>query len=184
MVGTVPYFELHIRPMFRRLDRDHMYWELDLWNYNHVSTHAKHIAKFLRRPLQQAMPTKATGGPWPEGWILVFEQWVDAGCPRLSMTSGKYSAQRIRSGEIILSIDVQLVNGAEDAWLDREDSAGGVAVYTLYLRPAPGNKTNSPRSIKVEEIITDTRVRQLIIVDAAGCQVVPIKTNTDSEPKD
>ena len=34
-----PYFEIYIRPMFRIIDRDHMLFFGDLWDYDFVKAH-------------------------------------------------------------------------------------------------------------------------------------------------
>ena len=174
MADQRPFFELHIRPMFRLLDRAHMAWSLDLANYEEVRAHADVIARFLRRPPPQTMPTVDTGGPWPEGWIAVFEQWVDADCPRLEVTAGVYAAQRIGNGNIIVSVDVDLDNGAAAAWPELEASAADVAEYTLYLRPAPDGVKEPPRQTKSREVITDNSVTSIYINDADGRQSIPI----------
>ena len=47
MAERKPVFELHIRPMFRLLDRQHMIFhgDLDLWDYDAVKTHSAEILR-------------------------------------------------------------------------------------------------------------------------------------------
>ena len=174
MVDAVPYFELHIKPMFRRIDRDHMLFELDLWDYDDVKNNSQQIKTVLRRQSQQIMPPINYGGGWPEGWISVFELWVDKDFPRLSLTSGNYKAQRLSNGQIKLSANVMLTDSTEAAWLNREESAYNVAEYTLYLRPVQGGATGRNRQANSIEIIADTTVSIVFINDVKGRQEVPI----------
>src|SRR5262245_25153684 len=137
-----PYFELHIRPMFRAIDRDHMLWKLDLWDYDKVKALAPRIAEMLRKAPPNCMPTTASGGPWPEGWIEVFESWMATGYQRLPLTAGQYSARRLGNGQILLNVSVQLQNGADNTWLDRVPSPSSPAEYSLTFEPAHARKPN------------------------------------------
>ena len=76
-----PVFELHIRPMFRLLDREHMSkWDpaFDLWDLDAVWTMRNEILTRVRDVGD--MPGDRYGGPWaaPE-WIALFERWVATG---------------------------------------------------------------------------------------------------------
>ena len=71
-----PVFELHIRPMFRLIDDDHMLQRnFDLADFETVKEQASEILDRLRS--SSPMPTQATGGPWPEEWITLFERWTE-----------------------------------------------------------------------------------------------------------
>ena len=59
MVERTPVFELHIRPLFRPLDRQHMLRvrpDLDLWSYDAVKNFAPAIQKRVGPPTP-SMPT-------------------------------------------------------------------------------------------------------------------------------
>jgi hypothetical protein len=172
-MAVVPYFELHIRPMFRAIDRDHMLWKLDLSNYDEVVELAHEIALILRKAPPNHMPTKAAGGPWPEGWIQVFESWIATGCKRLLRTNGQYSARRLGDGQVILSVKVQLQNGAEDTWLERAPSALTQAEYTLLLRPAPDGVQEPARMMLFEEVLAGP-IDSIVLNDTSGRHDVPI----------
>jgi hypothetical protein len=45
MAERKPVFELHIRPLFRLLDRQHMLFKLDLWDYDAVKAHSAEILR-------------------------------------------------------------------------------------------------------------------------------------------
>ena len=67
MADRTPVFEMHIRPLFRLVDRQHMLRvraELDLWNYDAVKTFAPIILQKIGGP-NPSMPTPGVGGAWP-----------------------------------------------------------------------------------------------------------------------
>jgi CDGSH-type Zn-finger protein/truncated hemoglobin YjbI len=68
-------FEQHIKPMFRRMDRQSMSFAFDLWSHRDVSAHAGRI---LDRLEAGTMPCD---GAWPKEWIATFRRWIDVGMP-------------------------------------------------------------------------------------------------------
>src|SRR6267154_2145665 len=78
-----PVFELHIRPMFRLLEREHMTTLLtpgiDLWDLDAVWAKRNLILGRLRAEGLQTMPGAQVGGPWPAEWISLFERWAATG---------------------------------------------------------------------------------------------------------
>jgi CDGSH-type Zn-finger protein/truncated hemoglobin YjbI len=68
-------FAQHIKPLFRRRDRQSMSFAFDLWSHADVSQHAEAI---LGRLVAGTMPCD---GPWPQEKTDVFRRWVDAGKP-------------------------------------------------------------------------------------------------------
>ena len=68
-------FEKHIKPLFRRRDRQSMSFAFDLWSHDDVSQHA---AAILDRLAAGTMPCD---GAWPAEKTAVFRRWVDAGTP-------------------------------------------------------------------------------------------------------
>src|ERR1041385_1294724 len=88
-MAVTPYWEIHIRPMFRLIDHDHMTSFFDLFDYDAVVQNADDIVDAVSGG---AMPPSSTGGPWPEEWVALFTRWRDAHCPRLGSASGvKYA---------------------------------------------------------------------------------------------
>jgi CDGSH-type Zn-finger protein/truncated hemoglobin YjbI len=73
--GTPVSFAQHIKPLFRRMDRESMKFAFDLWSYEDVRAHARAI---LDRLQQGTMPCD---GAWSADKIAVFERWVDTGAP-------------------------------------------------------------------------------------------------------
>jgi hypothetical protein len=70
-------YVLHIRPLFRPIDIDHMKpIGIDLGSYADVKSRANDI---LLRLQDKSMPTAGTSGPWPDEWIGLFARWIAEG---------------------------------------------------------------------------------------------------------
>jgi CDGSH-type Zn-finger protein/truncated hemoglobin YjbI/ferredoxin len=68
-------FSAHVRPLFRRVDRQSMLFAFDLWAYDDV---VRHAAEILRRVENGTMPCD---GAWPTAKVETFRRWVEAGAP-------------------------------------------------------------------------------------------------------
>jgi CDGSH-type Zn-finger protein/truncated hemoglobin YjbI/ferredoxin len=68
-------FDQHVRPLFRRRDRQSMQFAFDLWSHDDVSRHADAILERLRNG------TMPCDGAWPPEQTDVFTRWIDSGCP-------------------------------------------------------------------------------------------------------
>jgi CDGSH-type Zn-finger protein/truncated hemoglobin YjbI/ferredoxin len=66
-------FEQHIKPLFRRRDRDSMRFAFDLWSHDDVAEHADAILERL------AAGTMPCDGAWPPERVDAFRRWVEAG---------------------------------------------------------------------------------------------------------
>lgn len=73
--GEPVSFAQHIKPLFRRRDRQSMSFAFDLWSHADVSQHAEAILERL------AGGTMPCDGPWPREKTDVFRRWVNAGKP-------------------------------------------------------------------------------------------------------
>ena len=71
-------FHLHILPLFRDLDIQHMQPYMDLSDYSDVKANANEILRRLKSNTRP-MPPVADDGPWPEEWIALFERWMHEG---------------------------------------------------------------------------------------------------------
>ena len=71
--GEPIHFALHIKPLFRQMDRQSMKWAFDLWAYPDVKTHA---AGILQRLQNGSMPCD---GGWPLEKIETFQRWIESG---------------------------------------------------------------------------------------------------------
>jgi CDGSH-type Zn-finger protein/truncated hemoglobin YjbI/ferredoxin len=68
-------FSKHVRPLFRRVDRQSMMFAFDLWAYEDVVRHAGEI----RRRLESG--TMPCDGAWPKQQVEIFHRWVEMGTP-------------------------------------------------------------------------------------------------------
>jgi truncated hemoglobin YjbI len=66
-------FSLHIKPLFRPMDRNSMKWAFDLWSYKDVAEHAENILPRLRNG---SMPCDKA---WSQEMIATFQRWIDSG---------------------------------------------------------------------------------------------------------
>jgi hypothetical protein len=73
--GETVRFGQHIKPLFRRRDRQSMLFAFDLWSHADASQHAEAI---LDRLQAGTMPCD---GPWPQDKIDVFRRWAGTGKP-------------------------------------------------------------------------------------------------------
>jgi hypothetical protein len=167
MPGAPCYFELHVRPMFRLIDRDHMSWFGDLFDYDFVKTNAPDILTHLK----STMPTPVSGGLWPDGWVAVFEAWMQGGFLKLSLTKGTYTARKLSNNSIQLNAIVKLVNANDGCWLDRLPSPAGSAEYILYYRAGQGG--GAP-TITIEELFDAPGPSAIFITDTDGRHQIPI----------
>ena len=68
-------FALHVRSLFREVDRQSMRFRFDLWSHDDVARHADAI---LDRLQSGTMPCD---GAWPDAKVEVFQRWVASGKP-------------------------------------------------------------------------------------------------------
>jgi len=66
-------FSLHIKPLFRPMDRQSMKWAFDLWSYQDVKSHA---AGILQRLQNGSMPCDVA---WSHEKVEAFQRWVESG---------------------------------------------------------------------------------------------------------
>jgi hypothetical protein len=66
-------FTQHIKPLFRKMDRESMSFVFDLWSFGDVRTHASEILKRLEHG------TMPCDGAWPKEKVELFRRWVESG---------------------------------------------------------------------------------------------------------
>ena len=125
-----PFWELHIRPMFRATDREHMIMRLDLWDYDSVVEHADHV---LAR-LEADMPPPATGGLWPDEWVELFRRWTTTGHKRLDLGTAEYAVNASPT-VVTLSATGTFPAAGFRGWLQIESETETAKTYVLYFEP-------------------------------------------------
>ncbi len=77
-------FRLHIRPMFRDVDVQHMAnvgpFSVDLNDHAAVTEKSQQILSRLKNE-DDPMPPVSDDGAWPQEWISLFERWIAEGHP-------------------------------------------------------------------------------------------------------
>ncbi len=166
---TSPLFELHIAPMFRALDREHMLSRFDLWSYDAVVANAQVI---LTR-LEADMPTPASGGPWPHEWVNLFKRWVESGCKRLELGTAQLARAQSGSMMIVTATGTFPAPGYR-GWLQLESETPNARNYVLYFDPpdAPTSGTPAPFSLRERYAASDTRA--VFVRDATGTHEVAL----------
>ena len=163
---VTPYWEIHIRPMFRQIDHDHMTSYFDLFDYDAVVQNQSDIVDALTT---SSMPPKSTGGPWPDEWIALFQRWVAANYPRLGSTTGVAYTLVKKSNMVVLT--AQGTIGTNDtAWFERlPDNTR--PVYQLVVRPGtPG----ASKAFKVEEKSVPAGTTSVSARDGDGEHIVNV----------
>jgi hypothetical protein len=181
MADRFPVFEMHILPMFRQLDRQHMLrvnHKLDLWDYDSVKAS---IDPILQRACgdNPSMPTQDVGGAWPSEWRALFARWKAGGFRRLSLGTGRDYKLATSAGGLHLTCTVAIPdapNGDSTAWFDIVDPNPAAAVYRLYVFAGEA----VPPATSTIDITADERVDSasaangVTVIDAAGSHHVTV----------
>jgi hypothetical protein len=151
-----PVFELHIRPMFRLLEREHMTTLLtpgiDLWDVDAVWAKRNLILEHLRAEGRRNMPGAQVGGPWPAEWISLFERWAAAGSDAepghhllLVKPDGPYQVRTLTGDLRRLTATVTAPTDGCRVWFGLDSFSSGQRDYTLHLEPAFPASRRTPR---------------------------------------
>jgi hypothetical protein len=183
MTERTPVFEMHIRPLFRLVDRQHMLRvrpDLDLWDYDAVKNHAAAIVQRIGGP-SPSMPTAGVGGAWPSEWVALFNRWVQGGFRRLAPAQGRdYKLAKAADGRCTLSCKVDIPDtdqGDSVAWLDVVSAGPPTASYQLVIYP--GEAFPPPaQTIEVtcqEPVDPASAAVGVSVVDANGIHTVTLE---------
>jgi len=174
-------WELHILPMMRSIDRDHMLRmggkrKIDLFDYDQVRARAtpndQGINVFLSWVESGAMPPPDTGGPWPPQWISLFKQWINDEYARLELGEGTYTAIRT-GGTVRVTANFELPNVDDAAWLDRPNPSADPREYVLWHEPN-GEPDEPFPSTASDSFDAGPEVTKVIIKDKNGTHEVMI----------
>lgn len=164
-----PVFELHIRPMMRATDREHMLSQFDLWDYDQVVQHAD----VLLARLEVDMPTPATGGTWPREWVEVFRRWKDSGFKRLEL--GTAQLLRTLSGSrIVITATGTFPAAGYRGWLQLEGDTPSARTYHLYFEAPDQPAAGQPSSFSLRERYPASDTRPVFVRDAGGLSELPL----------
>lgn len=173
-----PIFELHIRPMFRTLDRVHMMRlppnkRIDLMDYQQVRDSHVKIKQLLSDP--SPMPNHATGGPWPQEWIDLFERWTETEFGRLSAATGtNFQLTLIAADRYELSCTVTLPDSSARAWFDILAASPNDQRYQVCVEANPVPNP-SPKAVTIEERIRGPLSgSEVVVLDSAGEHKLPV----------
>jgi hypothetical protein len=180
-----PVFELHIRPMFRLLDRAHMTTlvtpPIDLWELDAVWAHRDEILTRLRGSGGLNMPGERVGGPWPAEWIMLFERWVATGSDAvpghhlvLATPDGPYKVQVLAGTRRRVSATVTAPSDGCRVWFALDGVSSGQRDYTLYLEPAFPAQPDDPTPLQAVDPFDKGDAAKLVIRDATGTHDVPV----------
>jgi hypothetical protein len=158
-----PVYELHIRPMFRATDREHMSFSVDLWDGDAVVGRAQDI---LQR-LQTNMPPESHGGPWPDEWIALFSRWIDSGLKRLQLGTGQLSFNQAGSRVTITATGTFPAAGFK-GWLQLESETDTARTYVLYFEPPDAAAEGDAESFELTERYRATADKSVFVHDSAG----------------
>jgi hypothetical protein len=174
------YFELHIRPMFRLIDRDHMLRmgtpKFDLFKYEDVRMMTEGTSTVKPQMLAwiegKRMPPNSKGGPWPEEWMALFRRWATdkvnpyARLPLADVKVGGWKAAR-EDDVVTLAAKGTKPNSADFVWIERLTAAESPREYIIYREPAgpPGAPVDFATS---ETFFSGDPGNVIIVHDASG----------------
>jgi hypothetical protein len=166
-----PVFELHVRPMFRSVDREHMLnilEEFDLWSYDVVKSSIDDILDSVENG---RMPPEGKGGPWPGEWIQLLRRWKETGFKRLDLGQGTYEVFS-SDGEIELVANFTLPAPGWAGWIQLESSTETTRTYVVYFEPPDVPEEGAGEDIVVSEQFSG--VQKLFLRDRDGLRELPI----------
>jgi len=161
-----PVFELHILPLFRMTDREHMSFKFDLWNYQDVVRNADDI---LARVENNTMPTPDSGGPWPDEWIQLFRRWKDTGFKQLELGTAQYTFTQTSTRTTVQATGT-FPKAGYGGWLQLETQTDASKTYVLYFEfpvDDPG-----PQDFTIRERYKASDARSVFIRDSTGVQQI------------
>jgi hypothetical protein len=172
-------FELHIRPLMRIIDRDHMMSigsrSINLFDYQQVRDHAQKILDRVQGnpPGTGDMPPSSSGGAWPAEWIALFERWMTEGFLKLELAEATYTTSR-RGTTVTLIAEGEFPSAEDNGWFERLNENESPREYILYREPAI-NGAPPPQPFQIKEKFSPPgSPTSVIVFDANGRHEVPI----------
>ncbi len=178
-------YELHIAPLFRRIDRDHMAFAFDISDpatfYEADGQPKIDLIRGLYDHMTGAttplMPPVHAGGPWPREWLDLFARWINEGCLRLELGTAQYRASRTSATQVRLAARVELPSSDHETWFERVDSSEAPYAYCLVVEPPVSDVPPATSDLRflVEELNDfPSGLSSILVADAGGSHVVDI----------
>ena len=181
------YYEIHIRPLFREIDRQHMLGinpDLDLWSYESLASKDDNTGELWRvRVYEEAnavsdpfrvMPPPDNSGPWPAEWLDVYKRWLDSGAKQLPRATA--STMKVTKQGSFHSLDVTGTKKGKDymVWLDRVPGREVPPIFIVYEQPPEAGIPPTQATFSVGEFFEAKGAKTVRLIDASGTHDVPI----------
>jgi hypothetical protein len=181
------YYELHIRPLFREIDRQHMLGvvpDLDLWSYESLAAVDDNTGELWRvRVLEEAsaitepfrlMPPPDNSGPWPDEWLALYKRWLDTGAKQLPL--GTATTMKVTKQGSFYSFGVTGTKKGNDymVWLDFVPGRALPPAFVLYEQPPEANVPPTQPTFNVSEIFEAHGAKTVQLRDANGSHEIVI----------
>ena len=179
--NKVPVYEIHIQPMFRLIDQDHMMgFGINLGDLNSVWTNRTEILG--RVSPGGGMPPTNVGGPWPDEWVALFERWIATGTDTevghhlvvAAPNSGNYRLTSGFGGRLQLSAIATPPSPGYRLWLDIDSITATQRTYTLVMEPPYPAQTGAGTALTATETFAKGTLTSIVINDANGQHTLPI----------
>jgi hypothetical protein len=156
-------FELHILPMIRATDREHMHFAFDLWDYEQLVQHAEEFADRVGVD----MPPAEAGGPWPDEWVQLFQRWRATGFKRLELGTAQYTWNQTAAATTVRATGVYPAAGYK-GWLQLETETEAARSYVLYFEPPDAPAPGAPGEFSIRERYSGSDGRSVFVRDSGG----------------
>jgi hypothetical protein len=179
--NTVPlYFEIHVRPMFREIDREHMLDRFDLWDAQSVRDHLPQLKRWITaaptvNDPRAVMPPTDSGGPWPAEWIATFLRWIDEGALSLPLATATYSVMDLGTNDQwAITADGSLSQPGSAVWLEAAPGRKIPPTFYLYEKPPLQGAAGSGDPFSIPEVFVRNGAASIEVIDKDGTHNVPL----------
>jgi hypothetical protein len=149
---------------------------IDFADYQQVRDKNAKIVSLLNDP--SPMPTRGTGGPWPQEWIDLFVRWTQTDFGRLAKPTGSNFKLILDAPDrYTLSCNVARPDPSATAWFDIQQAQPDAQIYELVMEQIDG-AAPAPEIVTIEEHIRGPlTVAEVVVIDAAGEHRLPLPTS-------
>lgn len=175
------WFEIHVRPMFREVDRVHMkaLFDIDLWDYASVTANLDLIDGALNAApsatdANAVMPPSNCGGPWPEEWLALWAEWKKDPKSMPLGTATEATLARIDAG--MLELTVRGVPSQKNAavWMEALPQREIPPRFVLYEEPPRDKIKGNGLSFEVVEQFPAGSATSVQFTDSKGTRTIAL----------